>query len=92
MSATSSIAKIRNFDQLLRYLEDVLDWPIEEMEIDDITFEYDPEEDLGLDANTAAKIRCIKQLRPISANQPFGIFFIEFEPKSLPVVAMRRVL
>ena len=27
-----------------------------------------------------------------SANQPWGIFFVKFEPKRLPVVALRRIL
>ena len=40
----------------------------------------------------AAKIQEIKRLRPLSAKQPWGIFFVKFEPKSLPVVALRRIL
>jgi len=85
------LAKIRRFDQLLAYLRDELDWPIDDMEIDDLTFDYEPEE-LGLDPNVAAKIKSIKQLRPLDATQPFGIFFVEFEPKRLPVTALRRIL
>lgn len=88
----TDLSAIRTFDQLLRYLDEELHWPIEDMEVDDLTFDYDPEADLGLDPKTAAKIRAIKQLRPLTAKQPFGIFFVEFEPKALPVVAMRRIL
>src|SRR5205085_9738793 len=33
-----------------------------------------------------------KQLRPLVTNQPWGIFFINFEPKRLPIVALRRIL
>jgi hypothetical protein len=29
---------------------------------------------------------------PLSPKQPWGIFFIKFEPKKLPVVALRRIL
>ncbi len=93
---TLTLENIHTFAQLLRYLEEELDWPIPEMEIEEIDdlafFRYDPEEDLGLDAKTAAKIKSIKQLRQLSSNQPFGIFFIEFDRKKLPVVAMRRIL
>jgi Type ISP C-terminal specificity domain len=82
---------IRSFPQLLKYLREELDWPIEIDDVEDLTFEYSPEE-LGLDAKTAIKIRHIRQLRPLASSQPWGIFFVEFEPKKLPVVVLRRVL
>jgi len=82
---------IKTFPQLIQYLRDELDWPIESENFDDLTFDYEPEE-LGLDAKTAVKIKEIKQLRPLSTNQPWGIFFIDFAPKQLPVVALRRIL
>ncbi len=66
-------------------------WPIDGGDFEELTFEYTPEE-LGIDAKNAAKIQEIKRLRPLSANQPWGIFFVKFEPKSLPVVALRRIL
>ena len=31
-------------------------------------------------------------MRPLSANQPWGVFFVKFEPKRLPVVALRSIL
>jgi len=34
----------------------------------------------------------LKQLRPLAANQPWGVFFVKFEPKKLPVVVLRRIL
>ncbi|MCC7389314.1 MAG: N-6 DNA methylase [Phycisphaerales bacterium] len=91
-----TLEDIRTFDQLLHYLEEELDWPIPDMDWDEVEdlafFNYSAEEDLGLDPNTAAKIKSIKQLRPLSNKQPFGIFFVEFDRKKLPVVAMRRIL
>ena len=66
-------------------------WPIEGNDFDEMTFEYTPEE-LGIDVGNAAKIQEIKRLRPLAPNQPWGIFFIKFEPKRLPVVALRRIL
>jgi predicted helicase len=75
----------------VKYLRDELDWPIETENFEDLTFDYAPEE-LGLDAETAVKIKEIKQLRPLTSKQPWGIFFVNFAPKQLPVVALRRIL
>jgi predicted helicase len=82
---------IRTFPSFIKYLRDELDWPIESDDFEDLTFDYTPEE-LGIDSAKAAKIQDIKRLRPLSANQPWGIFFVKFEPKNLPVVALRRIL
>jgi hypothetical protein len=85
------LRSIRQFHQLVEYLCDDLQWPIETADFEDLTFDYEAE-DLGLDFQTAAKIQQIKQLRPLVTNQPWGIFFVQFEPKRLPVVALRRIL
>ena len=82
---------IKTFSQLVKYLRDELDWPIESDDFEELTFDYAPEE-LGLDAATAVKIKEIKQLRPLTSKQPWGIFFVNFAPKQLPVVALRRIL
>ena len=82
---------IRTFSQLVKYLRDELDWPIESDDFEELTFDYAPDE-LGLDAATAVKIKEIKQLRPLTSKQPWGIFFVNFAPKQLPVVALRRIL
>ena len=60
-------------------------------EFDDLTFEYTPDE-LGLEDEYAAKIKRIHQLRPLVSGQPWGIFFVEFENKKLPIVVLRRIL
>ena len=67
------------------------DWPIDSDDFEELTFDYTPEE-LGIDAKNAAKIQEIKRLRPLVPSQPWGIFFVKFEPKRLPVVALRRIL
>ena len=86
-----SLARIRSFTQLVVYLRDDLGWPIASDDFEELTFEYTPEE-LGIDAKNAAKIQEIKRLRPLVPGQPWGIFFVKFEPKRLPVVALRRIL
>lgn len=88
------LARIRRFDQLVAYLRDEMDWPISRDSFedeDDLFYDYTAAE-LGITGEVATKIEQIKRLRPLTPNQPFGIFFIKFEPKRLPVVALRRIL
>ena len=85
------LARIQRFDQLVAFLRDELDWPIGRADFDDLTFEYTPEE-LGIDEGNAAKIQEIKRLRPLVPGQPWGVFFVKFAPKRLPVVVLRRIL
>jgi hypothetical protein len=89
--AREELAAIHTFPQLVRYLREELDWPIRTDDFEDSVFDYSAE-DLGIDAHNAAKIEEIKRLRPLSVNQPWGVFFVKFEPKRLPVVALRRIL
>ena len=85
------LRSIKSLPQLVAYLRDELDWPIESGDVEDITFEYAPSE-LGLDEKAAVRIKEIKQLRPLATRQPWGIFFVNFEKKRLPVVVMRLIL
>ena len=90
----AALASIRRFDQLIAYLRDEMGWPIARDsfdDVDDLFYDFTPEE-LGIDTKNAAKIQEIKRLRPLSTHQPWGIFFVKFEPKRLPVVALRRIL
>lgn len=88
----AALAGIKTFPQLVAYLRDEMRWPIANGDaFEDLTFDYLPEE-LGIDAKNAAKIQEIKRLRPLAPNQPWGIFFVKFEPKRLPVIALRRIL
>ena len=92
MSANADqLRRIKRLDQLLGYLRDELGWPIGSDSIEDITYDYASDE-LGLDTEHAAKIRQVKQLRPLTGGQPWGIFWVEFEKKRLPVVVLRRIL
>lgn len=88
------LANIKRFDQLIAYLRDEMGWPIDKSsfeDVDDLFYDFTADE-LGIDPKTAAKIQEIKRLRPLASHQPWGIFFIKFEPKKLPVVALRRIL
>lgn len=85
------IHNIRNFKSLIKYLRKNLNWPVDEDQADELSFEYKPAE-LGIDDVVAVQIKDIKQLRPLKGNQPWGVFWIQFEQKRLPVVVMRRIL
>lgn len=86
------LSEIKQFKQLIAYLRDEMGWPIKsESDFDELTYEYTTTE-LGIDDKSAAQIQEIKRLRPLSAMQPWGVFFVKFEPKKLPVVALRRIL
>jgi len=90
----AELAKIKTFPQLIAYLRDEMGWPIAQdsfEDVDDLFYDFTPDE-LGIDVKNAAKIQEIKRLRPLSPKQPWGIFFVKFEPKRLPVVALRRIL
>lgn len=77
---------------MLGYLRDELDWPIDSLEIDELSFEYDPTHDLGLPAEAAARIVTLKQLRPIEKTQNWAIFYVAFEQRYLPLRLVQRVL
>ena len=92
--STSEILDLKNinsFESLVDYLKDKLYWPIEAEDAEDITFDYTPE-DLGIEEQYVPKIKSIKQIRPLTDNQPWGLFYIDFETKKLPVVVLRRLL
>jgi hypothetical protein len=86
-----ALRRVKTFLQLKRFLEDEMDWPFGNLEIEELMFDYEPEE-LGIKPKLAAKIKGIKRLRSLSASQPWGIFFIEFENKSMEVGILRKIL
>ncbi|MBE2257279.1 MAG: hypothetical protein IAE88_00375 [Rhodobacteraceae bacterium] len=82
---------VKTFAQLIDFLRDELDWPIDQgHDEDDLTFDWS--DDLGLKDEERVGIKEIKQLRPLETGQPWGIFFVNFEKKSLPIVILRRIL
>tara|TARA_Y100001936_G_scaffold242586_1_gene280084 strand:+ start:3442 stop:6738 length:3297 start_codon:yes stop_codon:yes gene_type:complete len=85
------LQKIKSFDSLVKFLKEELGWPIESNDFEDLVYDYTPEE-LGIDPQNSAKINYIKRLRPLVPNQPWGIFFVSFEPKRLPIIPLRRIL
>jgi len=71
-----------------------LDWPIG---LDDFqtldSFLYDfSAADLGIKSEEFAKIRSLRQLPPLSDDQPWGIFLVEFDARRFSVTALRKIL
>ncbi len=91
MSGFEAIKAIKDFPSMVRYLRMELGWPIDEAKVETSSFEYTPEE-LGLDAKAEVKVQEIRQIKPLVVGQPWGIFWIEFASKRLPVTVLRRIL
>ena len=102
MTARSDIAldrlrTVRTADGLLRYFIDELDWPLddeamlEDEDVDDLTFDWDLEE-LGVPRRTSARIERVRQVRPFTADQPWGIFFVDLAGERLLITRLRGIL
>ena len=87
------LLKIQDFDSLLDFLVDELDWPldIDNLGEKELTFSYSADE-IGLSEDLVAKVNSIKQLRPFTTDQPWAIFWMDFETKKLPITVLRRIL
>ena len=98
----NDIQNIHDFDSLLDFFRDKLDWPIpEDVELADVAFPWSAE-DLNLDETTEDQFVDCWQLPPfpptqpthgvMERTQPWGIFFLQFNSESVYRTALRRVL
>ena len=82
----------KSAENLIDLLLDGLDWPIPEgLSWDELQLEWEPEE-LHLDPEKVAKLRLISQVPPLTQDQQFGVWVLEFEGGRLPVGAIRRLV
>ena len=88
---TEKLLHLHTLPQLVAYLVEELHWPITVDAWEDAFFDWDANE-LNLKPEHEVAIRGIKQLRPLASNQPWGIFFVDFDKRQLPIVVLRRVL
>lgn len=91
MITPGSLNRVRTFDDLLRFLDEELGWPVGDISVDEAGFDYEPGE-LGIDSENAPRLTSIRELRPLEAGQPWGIFFLEFSGRRLPIGELRLVL
>jgi len=87
----TNLDAITDFPGLLTYLEEELDWPINEATFEEATFDFTPAE-LGLKADAVGGPIEIKQLRKLTDNQPWGVFFLNLPQKRLPQTIVRNIL
>ena len=86
------LRRVSSLRELIPFLRDELDWPIDQdASMEGVTYEYDTEE-LGIDTKYADAISEVRQLRPLANGQPWGIFWVSFRKKALPVVVLRKIL
>ncbi len=85
------LRRVRTLSEVVEFLSDELDWPITSTDLEDISFDYTAEE-LGIPEDQVPKLLSLRELQPLVADQPWGIFFIEFAGPKLPVGALRRLL
>ncbi|MYI35627.1 MAG: hypothetical protein F4118_04260, partial [Acidimicrobiaceae bacterium] len=91
-----ALRNVRTFMQVCEYFVDELGWPLDPSLLDDeslsnITFELDPSE-LGIAPDRLKDLRRLQQMRPLTAGQPWGVFFMEFDGMRLPRMQIRRLL
>jgi hypothetical protein len=87
----NDLRSIHTFSDVLGFFESELDWPVETTNLDQATFDYTPDE-LGIPADQVPKLAKLRQLQPLSTEQPWGIFFLEFTGPRLPLTPLRRLL
>lgn len=92
-AAPEHLRAIKTFPQLVKYLGDDLDWPIQSINLDELTFDWSAG-DLRIREDGSSRLRdgVIRQLQPLVANQPWGIFFVEFADTRIYRGALREVL
>lgn len=90
---TQRLRALTNFPAIFGFLSRDLGWPIETDDFTEeaLTFSYTPAE-LDIDPRYHAAITRIRQLRSLVDGQPWGVFYLEFENKRLPVTVLRRIL
>ena len=95
-SGVERLRAIRAWPEMLRYFIDELRWPLEDEsllegeDLEDLTYDWDLTE-FGI-RDTTSPIRHVHQLRPFTADQPWGIFFVELAGQRLLITQLRRLL
>ncbi|MXW94322.1 MAG: hypothetical protein F4110_12945 [Acidimicrobiaceae bacterium] len=87
---------IRTFAQVVQYLVDDQGWPLDdpdclEDDLTAVTYDWDAGE-LGIPVERLDDLRRFQQMRPLTAGQPWGVFFLEFGGPRLRYTPIRRLL
>ena len=94
-TAYDRLREVRTAEDLLRYFIDQLDWPLEDEYLledpEDLMFEWDLEE-LGIPYGVRRPVERLRQVRPFTETQPWGIFFVELTAQRLLIGQIRKIL
>lgn len=88
------IKTVNDINGLIEYFVSTLNWKIDLdyfENIEDITYDFDAE-DIGLKEEAFAKIKTLRQLRPLVDGQRWGIFCVEFDSRKFEITALRKIL
>ena len=96
MERSGELRRIRTFAQVFQYLVDDQGWPFDITDLQDddlegVTYDWTPTE-LGIPVERLPRLRRFQQMRPLTADQPWGVFFLEFDGDRLPRMQVRRLL
>ena len=89
-----TVRKIHDTPSLLKFVRDELRWPLPDTEsVEDVTFEWSPDE-LKLHEKTQSRLKdgIVRQLQPMVAGQPWGIFIVEFNDVNVYKTKPREIL
>lgn len=96
MVSIEAVRKVHDFNSLLALCRNELDWDIDpDYEFDELAFEWQADE-LKLSESSAIRLRdgVVRQLQPFPdiKDQPWGIFFVEFNDQKISLTTLRQVL
>jgi hypothetical protein len=89
--AAQDLRGVRSLDDVIELLAEELDWPLGGASLEEATFDFTPT-DLGVPDEQVPQLRRLRQLRPLTAGQPWGVFFLELDGPRLPITPLRRLL
>ena len=95
--ALRRLQDVRTAEQMVRYFIDVLAWPLDDgalfddPDLEDLMFEWDMGE-LGVQPGTRPVIERVRQVRPFTSTQPWGIFIVELAGRRLLITQLRKLL
>ena len=94
-TAYNRLREVRTADDLLHYFVDQLDWPLEDDSLlddpEELMFEWDLE-DMGIPRAVSRPVERVRQVRPFTETQPWGIYFIELATHRFLIGQIRRIL
>jgi hypothetical protein len=85
------LRSITSLEEVVALLSNELDWPLNAENIEQITFAFTAEE-LGANANLQRNVNSIRQLRPFTKDQPWGIFLLDLSGATLLKKNIRDML